>query len=666
MTNPQTRRRQFRLDIQVLRGVAVLLVLLYHAKIAPFRAGYLGVDVFFVISGFLITGMIASAVDKGTFSIREFYSRRVRRLLPAAYVTLGFTLAAAPFFLDADLLQKAYRAILGAVTFTANMVLWRQGGYFNSTAELNPLLHFWSLAIEEQYYLFAPLGLMVLGRRWRIPVVALAVVVSLMLCLHAAAVRPGSAFYLLPFRAWELGFGSLGALLLGARGALRSPRVVFWAAWAALILTPIFPTPFPHPGVDALIVCAATLIIILQADEDILKRRWTRPVSRLLKPVGDISYSLYLIHWPLLALLANSYLMAPPLAVRLSGLAAALVLAALMYRFVEQPIQTGRVRTDRRFYLAIAGVTATLIIACVVGIVTSPRASEDQGPNFGLNVVCDYTGAFRPREECMTRPVPQVMVWGDSYAMHLLPGMAEAAGSRGVIQATRSACGPFPGLGILAKEYSRATATSCMAFNRSVLAYLAATPTIRTVVLSSPFLFQTWDRGPDYRLLTEDGRIVAPGPETAAADISRLIATLRAQGKAVVIMAPPPSTGVNIGRCLVRKAEGKVLLGAPADCSLDREAYLRNEAPVLEFLELVEGRTRVARISDITCGAARCAGRLNGTNLYVDGGHLTPEGSRALARIMRWEQMLVPLASSEPGQPVKPEDGPVRPPGRPR
>lgn len=653
-----TARRSFRLDIQVLRGVAVLLVLLYHAGIAPFKAGYLGVDVFFVISGFLITGMIASAVDQSSFSLREFYARRIRRLLPAAYVTLAVTLAAAPFFLDADLLHKAYRTILGAVTFTANIVLWRQGGYFSSTAELNPLLHFWSLAIEEQYYLFAPLGLMVLGRRWRVPVVALAVIVSLALCLHAAAGRPGTAFYLLPFRAWELGLGSLGALLLGTRGALRSPRIVFGAAWAALILIPILPTPFPHPGVDALIVCIATLIIILQADEGALTRRWTRPFSRLLKPVGDISYSLYLVHWPLLAFLANAYLEPPPLAARLAALAAALALAVLMYRFVEQPIQTGRIRADRRFYLVVAGVTATLIGACAVAIAITPRASAGQGPNLGLGAACNYTGAFQPRAECMIGPDPQVMVWGDSYAMHLLPGMAEAAGSRGVIQATRSDCGPFLGLGILSKEHSRAAAESCMAFNRSVLAYVAVTPTIRTVVLSSPFLFYAWERGPDYRLLTEDGRIVAPGPETAAADLRRLIAALRAKGKTVVIVAPPPSTGVDIGRCLVRKAEGKLLLGAPSDCSLDRSAYIKNQAPVLDFLDIIEETVPVARISIVTCGATRCATRMNGTNLYVDGGHLTPQGSRMLAEIMRWDELLAPIAPPEAGQPTRPEAGP--------
>lgn len=206
---------RYRTDIQALRGLAIALVLLHHAKLLPWlKAGYLGVDIFFVVSGYLITGIIQRALLAGTFTFSGFYFRRAKRLLPAAYVTFIATALLSTLFLTGPEMRDFTWQLLGAVTFTGNIALWMQTGYFEGAANLKPLLHVWSLAIEEQYYLLLPAALVVTPRRyWRMGVL-MVVAFSVALCLALLPTKPGAVFYLLPARAWELGLGSLGVLAL--------------------------------------------------------------------------------------------------------------------------------------------------------------------------------------------------------------------------------------------------------------------------------------------------------------------------------------------------------------------------------------------------------------------------------------------------------------------
>ena len=199
-TSPATK---FRTDIQVLRGFAVLIVLFYHAKMGFLPAGYLGVDVFFVISGFLITHLVKSGLERGDFSFSEFYFRRAKRLLPAAYVTFFVTALLAPFFLGSIEMSDFRMQMLGAVAFIGNIVLWQQSGYFGGAAEFKPLLHVWSLAIEEQYYFILPAFLFFLPRRFWKPVTAFVLVFSLALCLFLVQKKASATFFLLPTRAWN-------------------------------------------------------------------------------------------------------------------------------------------------------------------------------------------------------------------------------------------------------------------------------------------------------------------------------------------------------------------------------------------------------------------------------------------------------------------------------
>jgi len=241
---------EYRRDLQALRGVAIALVLLYHLGLPGLQAGYLGVDIFFTISGFLITRIIIRSLDAGDFSFAAFYFRRAKRLLPAAYLAFAATIAAAPFFLSGQELHALVAQVAGSVSFTGNIALWLQSGYFDGRADVKPLLHVWSLSLEEQYYMLLPAALFCLPRRFATPAITVGTLASLLLCLYFAPLKPGASFYLLPTRAWELGVGSIGVLALTGR---------FPAAWKLLAIPcslalpgiPFFPVRGFAPGSDA-------------------------------------------------------------------------------------------------------------------------------------------------------------------------------------------------------------------------------------------------------------------------------------------------------------------------------------------------------------------------------------------------------------------------------
>lgn len=631
----------FRTDIQALRGLAVSQVLLYHAALGPFSAGFLGVDIFFVVSGFLITSMVRRAIEDGSFRFSEFYFRRAKRLLPAAYATFLATSVAAPFILNARELHDFSHQVFGAVTFLGNVVLFMQAGYFGGGAELKPLLHVWSLSIEEQYYLLLPAMLVFLPRRLWLVVGLTLMVGSLGLCLSLLSVKPVATFYMLPMRAWELGLGSLAAIApVWVERARPFLNFAFWPSLAVLCLLPVFPTGLPHPGIDALLVCSATMVVILRQHPVLNTAWWSRALAR----VGDVSYSLYLAHWPPFAFLKNAVVGEVTPLQNLVTLGLGIVLGGLLYRYVELPARSLVMRPSKRF------AVGTLSASCVVFSVPVVMAAGvgSQGPDFsqirrsndGFAEECAFETPFKPLAACRNAEVPEVMVWGDSFAMHLVPGLA-AVTDRGIIQATRSNCGPILGLAPLSNVfYMRPWAEACMEFNQSVLDYLRLTPSIRVVVLSSPF--HQYLRGDDKRnhwrtLGVLDGRLVEreASVDVALDGLRATIQSLHTLGKKVVLVAPPPAAGFNIGACAERKAQGKLVIGSPLDdCSVPVSAFRAFHARTLELIHRLEGEPglQIVSFEPVLCDKLRCSSRMDDTYLYVDSGHLTHEGSAVLAR----------------------------------
>jgi peptidoglycan/LPS O-acetylase OafA/YrhL len=629
---------RFRSDIQALRGIAVLLVIVQHAREGLVQAGYLGVDIFFVVSGFLITGLLARGIAQGNFGFGEFYFRRAKRLLPAAYVTFAATALFALLLLDAGEWRDFRQQLAGAVSFTANFVLWKQTGYFEGAAALKPLLHVWSLSVEEQYYLLAPAALLLVPRRLWPAGAVLVFAASFALYLWWSLRAPSAAFYLLPARAWELALGSMAALLpLGEAARARLSSLTL-PALAALVVLPLW-----SPGLPAQLrlplVCLGTFVVVARTPP----QDAPRPLVAALARVGDASYSLYLVHWPIFALLNNYAIGDPALGtptdpMRLAALAAALVLGYLLYRHVEKPVRQMSLKPSGR--LLLPTLAASLLLATLPFAAGARTGARDfallRQDNLGYGALCEGGRAYQPRAECTNAPAPRLLVWGDSFAMALVPGLS-ATSRGGVAQATKSVCAPFLGLAQLTPEYPRDYAEGCIAFNDSVLEYLAKTPAVKVVVLSSPF-YPYFDpqRG---LLLRVDGTLLerAPAQDLAVAAMRDTVARLRAAGKRVLVVAPPPSTGVDMTHCIERRAEDSALRSHATDCRMRLAEYRASKADTLHFLARLEREAKVPVLSfdPILCDREHCQTEFDGAIVYRDEGHFSREGSLALARRMQ-------------------------------
>ncbi|MFG6414615.1 acyltransferase family protein [Roseateles sp. DC23W] len=644
-----------RWDIQALRGLAVAGVLLQHAAPGLLRGGYLGVDLFFVISGFLITGQVLAGLRAGRFSLAGFYARRARRLLPAAYVVLALTMLASPWALAplerADLAHQHW----GALGFASNFVLWAQSGYFDVAAELKPLLHFWSLSLEEQYYLLLPALLMGVGTGRRgLGVLVGLTLASLLLGLALQRVDASAAFYLLPSRAWELGIGSLAAWAHAS--GWRAPAATRWPATVLLLSLLLMPLPawggFGHPGANALLVTLATATLLLS--------RGRAQAPRVLAPVvrlGDISYALYLVHWPLIAFVNNAWVGppdAPGLAqARWIAAAVSLPLGWLLWRGVEQPTRRWPLPRTWRGWGAVLGATALLAVLPL--LLPSPQGDTDaRRPNHGFSVSCDQWERWVDRPECRNAAQPRWAVWGDSYAMHLVPGLAPLA--PGLVQMTESSCGPLPGLvpwrpdAPAGASFTRDWARQCERFNRSVIQALRAPGAPGVVIVSS--LLEQYLGPPGGQLLRIDGaleREVAPAQaeDELVAAAARLAEALRAQGRRLVWVSAPPKGGFDAGACVERRQLGQFTLGAPVDCGItlaDAPPLAKRATALLQRFE------REAGVPVLWLHASLCSGGVcrtadaDGLAFYRDAGHLSVAGSRRLLPQVATRQSIEALA----------------------
>ncbi len=633
---PQSKNR-IRYDIQALRGLAIALVLIDHAALPGFPGGFLGVDIFFVISGFLMTGMIDEALRNRSFSLKTFYIKRIRRLFPAAYATLAVTALAAPFLLGALEFKNFVAQLVGAFTFTANFFLWRQADYFGSGAELKPLLHMWSLSIEEQFYLFLPVLMMLLPMRRRLAAAVMLTAISLVLCLVIQPRSPSATFYLLPFRAWELGFGCVVALLVRRNmiAAGRYPLMRLICA-AILVVTPMLAGDAGHPGGAALIVCLATAVLLIPGGD-------SKKLGTLLKPmtwIGDRSYSLYLVHWPLFAFANNLFLQSPPMKLNMLLLAIAFVWAEAQYRWIEQPLRRFALTPVSIGFLVLS--PALILGMCLVWNAKISKIAIDRPAVRGIAAECAYNNSFTANPACQTGPNPEILIWGDSFAMQVVPGIL-ASSEKPVVQATRHTCGPFLNIApVDGKIRTSDWGESCIGFNESVLEYLKNTPSVDTVVLSSSVNQYLPDNGDEHwqtQVRSNNGTQLQPTDEKLLVrGLQDTVAAIRALGRKVILIAPPPSVGLDMARCLDRKQLGLPVIAERQDCRFTRDDFIDARKPVLDFLSTVHEQriVPVLDMTNVTCGPQICNTSLDGTVLYRDGAHLSSQGSALLGERMDW------------------------------
>ena len=640
---------EYRREIDGLRALAVLPVILFHAGFKPFGGGYVGVDVFFVISGYLITRIILSELAAGTFSLGDFYERRVRRILPVLFLVMFVCIPFAWFWLlPGDM--RDFSASLAAVSvFASNILFWRESVYFDAGTELKPLLHTWSLAVEEQYYALFPLALLLawrLGRRSVLALLLVAALVSLGLAQWGAAAKPDAAFYLLPTRAWELSIGAFLAFHATSGRRLAPPK---WAGelggalGLALLLYAVFSfdeaTPFP--GVYALVPTLGAALLILFASRDTVVGGLLG--SRVLVGIGLISYSAYLWHQPLFAFARHRSLMPPGELVFGALAVASLGLAYLSWKYVEQPFRSRSLFSRRHVYALSFVASAFFVGFGVVGVLTQgtfhakPQLEKVVGLdarmliNHGLGSDCegDYTDSAR----CRTGEQPEVLVWGDSYAMHLVQGLRSSKEGLQLVQKTVSMCGPFLDIAPVTGRYVPAWAEKCMRINDRVFEFLRNSPSIKYVVMSSPFRQYV---GAGATVMTRDGQVVA-GTEVAGQAMLSTLERIRQLGKTPVVFSPTPGNGHNIGRCLMRATLFDIPYSA---CDIDAADSSSRQAPVQDFLREVQAVAPVVWLHEGMCLEGVCKAALDGVFMYRDDGHLSHEGSAYLGRKMGFYRLL--------------------------
>lgn len=457
----------YRPEIDGLRALAVVPVILFHAGYSSFSGGYVGVDVFFVISGYLITTIIVHEIAAGTFTVAGFYERRARRILPALTLVVSFSIASALWLMIPGELQDFAESLISVALFVSNFQFMAETGYFATAAELKPLLHTWSLAVEEQYYLVAPLVLVLMSRwrlRWSVLLTAALAIASLAFAQWASRELPDWNFFLTPSRVWELMIGALAAfILLDGRLLLAvggSARQALSLAGIGLIAAAVFAydDTLPFPSFYSLAPTLGAAGIILFATPGTL-------VARILSlgpvvAVGLISYSAYLWHQPLLVFLRLAG-RASPAAVAIT-VASTFVLAWLSWRFVERPFRDRR-RLSRRRIFGFAGATAALMVFAglfgTLGNGLPQRYGEPEQSFFrSLHELSDYRFACRLqmlRSLDFDRPCligdatkgPSLAVWGDSHAEALASGLGDAlaAGGLSALVFDKGGCLPLAG-----------------------------------------------------------------------------------------------------------------------------------------------------------------------------------------------------------------------------
>lgn len=447
-------------EIQGLRALAVLLVIAFHGKFLS--GGYIGVDIFYVISGYLITGLLLREMkETGSISLPNFYSRRIKRLLPSTFLVLVTTAIVSFVVMPSSARSNLGRNIVAAALYVSNYVFaWWQNDYQNLGATPSPIIHFWSLAVEEQFYLLWPLLILLAARNGRasrvFKVLAGVTLCSFLLSLFATPKFPIWSFYSLPTRAWELG---LGALVVFGRDLPLKLRQLRWMSWLALIA--IFVAAFAFnentlfPGRAALLPTLGAALLLFVVSDLPAALSWFLNLP-LIQWIGDISYPLYLWHWP--ALVLPIYVFNAPLSVlqRLGSIALTFILAGLTHRFVENPL-----RHDHRSFSSVARLAAigTLIVTILgVGISYSSAKDlqiKDIAGSTALKAITRlpaiYADGCQVGKTATTSPpcvygdihaTKSIFLFGDSHAAQWFPTLNSIAASSGfkLVVITKSSC----------------------------------------------------------------------------------------------------------------------------------------------------------------------------------------------------------------------------------
>jgi peptidoglycan/LPS O-acetylase OafA/YrhL len=630
-----------REDVDGLRAVAVLAVVLFHTGASWLTGEYIGVDVFFVISGYLITGIIARELEASAFSIVAFYERRVRRIFPALF-TLFFAVAVAGYvLLLPDQLRDLGKSMAPATLFLSNVFFQHELGYFSGPADLKPLLHTWSLAVEEQFYILFPPFLFITFRyfrRWAVPVVALVGLGSLALSTWAVRQHPTAAFYLATTRADELLLGSL--LALGAFPAIENRAVRDALSITGLLLIAAciagYTPQTPFPGLAAMPPCVGAALVLHSGAEG------PSAAGRLLSNrvtvfIGLVSYSLYLWHWPFLVFFKYRLIREPTPAEIWLCLGAAFATSVLSWRFVEQPFR-GRGAVLERWGLfgAAAAMMATMVVAGRWAASTGIPGRFGAEANAIAHVRRINEASCTDRSmDTATHPCavgvagasPTFAVWGDSHAEAFFPAIDHVAKGRGAsgTMFTRQGCPPVALVHKFEPIYRVSDNAACTVYNAAILRTLTSTASIKNVLVIArwPYYASGIGYGVDHynrvRMSDESGRVISSGELEEYA--ARTIRDLLTAGKNVYLLQTVPEFSYNAATALGRS----LMYGTdPSMFDENRNAVERRGAFVGHLAQRFASETcfHFVPTRDLFCDDNVCRFRIGSAPLYSDNNHI--------------------------------------------
>jgi peptidoglycan/LPS O-acetylase OafA/YrhL len=636
----------YRPDIDGLRALAVIAVVLYHAQVPGFGGGYVGVDVFFVISGYLITRLLAgSGVKPLRLRWSEFYLRRARRILPALLlVSLVASAAAVAILLPYDLTRFG-KYLTASSLFLSNLPEWKEHtGYLNSRPAYTAITHFWSIAVEEQFYLVYPLALYLIGRFLpyrRTAALVTLTIASLLLCIWGSYRMPLSNFYLPPTRAWEL---LLGAVIAGDASHWFRRRVIndvigVLALLSLAIVVHWYGSMTRYPGLYTLVPCTASALLIMTGQQR------SALVSRLLslRPLvftGLISYSLYLWHLPLL-IFFGYYHIVPLGPAAMAGLLAVLyLLASLSWWLVEKPIRTRSFLKSNRRFIWCAVVANGIVFTAGVVLWNSDGFPQRFPPHLRIpdEAWMASRGGFA---KCVNRTIeavargelsslgpqddaaPRALLWGDSHAMAMLPAYRQLAATHGIriFLALKAGCRPL--LGMTNTSYDPGWQQACLAFNDAVAQAIEKLKP-RVVLLNAHWIDVDADLGPVPKITG------GPPESNFSRGLQHTLRAVRAADAAACAVLDVPVFKYDLPYALDMAS----FRGISTDfLQLSRaDALAQFREPERDF-HLLEQRGMLTTVDpkDLLCRGDSCAYEANGDLLYSDWDHLSARGALFVA-----------------------------------
>ena len=649
----------YRREIDGLRALAVIPVILYHAGLQGFSGGYVGVDIFFVISGFLITAILLSEMQTGTFSLIGFYERRARRILPALFLVLLVCLPFAWFWLQPLALANFSESLVAVTLFISNVFFWKHGGYFDIESELNPLLHTWSLAVEEQYYLVFPLFLMLawrFGKKWMVGLLLLGSVASLALAYKGSLTFSTTAFYLLPGRGWELLVGAFTAFYLSSKKVeinTNQPLInqLLGILGLALIVYSIvfFNKDTPFPGLYTLAPTIGAALIILYSSQQTIVGKLLG--SKAFVGIGLISYSAYLWHQPLFSFAKHRSYGAPsqPLLITLS--IASLVLAYFSWKYVETPFRDKN-RVKRKQIFTFAAIGSLLFIA--IGAVGSLKEGF---PNRYIvpKALSDSFGVSTKANECFDKPgvhtradwlcdlgvkqpeKPTFMMFGDSHSRSMFDAFDAAATNQsqhGNFTGTYN-CTPLLGIHVLRRGQAE---SDCNALNTRVYEYVKANK-IPNLFLVSRWTYYT-DGGYDGTDATWIGlsknspRSKQTSRAAFEAGLKSTVEAYNSIGTQVHLVEQVPLQKLQVQEAyynLYADDKNKVAQHI-RQLSVSTAEHQQLQAYVNTLFKGYEqkGQVKLINFDDVLCNHDKCSIGTEAISNYSDNNHLTTDGDRLL------------------------------------